>query len=391
MDLFADRRGAVYFFRFFVLLILSGIVIIIPRKNQKAVYISRGDSRLSLLIRMIWLIPVAIIFLFTIYYPVGDWDGMSHWIMKSKVMYYYQGLNFEYTHHNVYPILWPLNVAVQFVLAGGMFDVPAKWTSGALFLVFFAQLVEGLRILNITLRKALPVAVLLILVAFQDIFKVYYMKNFINANAENIFLAFLTATVVMLLLWFRDGKLRSLVLAGVMSVGLGLAKFEGWVAVICILISLFMVRNKIREKWPLLIFLLGILLPLLWAVWIQTHGFLHNFSHYTDAPTLRKLIFLLKTEFLVSVRHNMTILFYASIVYMLLFGKKGPLIDSEKFLIVLSGLLIGFDCFVNISLTPEQISRGIPEAFPRLFLHAMPSYFLFWSSRCLIDSRGQNG
>jgi len=374
------------------LVVCSGLVFLLPQKKCFPVYNVDGSGQKdNPAIRAGLLFPIAAIFVVTVYFPVLDWDGMSHWIMKSKVMYFSKGLDFSYTHHNIYPLLWPLNVAIQFVLSGGMSDGPAKWTAGILFLAFFLQIVEVLRTVGIKSAWALPTTVLFIMVAFRDPLGGYYLEGFIHANAENIFLVFLAAAAGAVVLWQKERNFRSLVLLGVLSTGLGLAKFEGWVAVLCMAIALLAVKYREHNKRWALVFIPGIFLPLLWAAWIKHHGFVDQHIHFQEIPTLGKALFLLRFCLKYSLYHNMTLVVLVSLGYLALFGRRGRLSEAETFLLVFSVFLMGFSVFAYVGLPVEAIKIGVPEAFPRLFLHAMPPYFLFWCSRCLASAEQPSG
>jgi len=243
-----------------------------------------------------WSIPLCFISLFflscilflTISLPVWDWDSMSHWILKSKVIFHHKTLNFHYTHHNDYPILWPLNIAIQFVLLGGSYDEMAKWTAALLYLCFISQLISGLRILKID-RNLTWLIILLFISCFT-------YRPVYTGYAENGYFAFMAGCFSSMLLWLQHPQKRGYLFLGIlMGFGLATVKIEGAVASLIIGLSILLLREGpiTRDRKTICIgFLLSFLTTLFWIIWVKTHGFLPKFSHQFHAEFSWDKIFL---------------------------------------------------------------------------------------------------
>ena len=316
--------------------------------------------------------------------PVVDWDGLSHWIMKAKVFTYVQGLNFDYTHHNIYPILWPLNIAAQFVVAGEMFDALAQWTSGLFLVVFLIQFQKGLTFYVPRPYRALIMVAFLL--AFLNVpgREGGTFQNFVKANAENMLLAFIGAMTTVFLAWLRTRKISYLFLAMALGMGVTLSKLEGGIIFFIALSGIWLCDRG--KKFPLtekLIFTAGgmiLLLPLGWMKWVEFHGFGSGMIHTQTGINLEKTSWLLLINFHYLISCMVIYVCLGLFIYFLFFPKKSW--DNEQVFLALLGMgMVVFSFFANIGLPLEEIKTMFPEAFPRLFLHAVPVVTLFCVSR----------
>ncbi len=347
--------------------------------TRTSVFIKDPPNSLTRALQIFSILIIAAIFASAVFNVVNDWDAMSNWIMKAKVMHYHKRLDFAYTHHNYYPILWPLNIALQFTFADGFYDEMAQWTSGLFFLLIVIQLKYGLACLR-TSVKVQWFTIFLYLVFSQ------YLIDFTTANAENIFVAFLFLLIILLIKWLEDSSnaywQRGIVLA---ATGLVLIKLEGTVAILLIIFTLLSLYQKFPFKKDLGGCVLGIAITLplgfLWTFWIKYHGYLNGIVHLQEGLSWNKLCTILKFDFLVFLRSPLCIILLFAVLYFILYPNRRRFNLVELFLLRLSILLMCFSAFAYFGLPAEQIEGAFHHAFPRLFMHAAPPLVLLWASR----------
>jgi hypothetical protein len=314
--------------------------------------------------------------------PVVSWDAMSHWVLKARVLFHHQTLDFADTHHNYYPILWPLHIAAQFILTGQAADEIAQWLTGTLFLCFLGFLKGGLHQWALSLKQ--QVLLLLLFIAF------FYQELFFGvATAENGYLVFFTGTVTSLMRWHHSGHHRSageLVLIILFATGLSLFKLEGAVTSLLLGLSLLLLYRhdliSFRKEWFLICgFLTSAGLAVLWITWIKHHNFYHSIVHFQEAFSINKLLIMLSTLGKIFLRYHLWLI----LLMVFFYGRYNPHPRAwdmqERLLLYISlGLLI-FSSFANAGWPAYRLETLMMESFPRLFYHALPALFFLWTSR----------
>jgi len=361
----------------------KGIQNIFSINKDSFSYLKEKQAFLSGMCLIVLLISV---FIITITTPVRDWDGMSHWILKAKAIFHAKQLVFDYTHLNYYPLLWPLNISIQFELLGGMFDEVAQWTSALFFLVFIMQLIKALAVIGVGHSIRYLMVIVFIINAFQNPFREYITANFVIANAENIFLAYLSAAISTILVWLRYRRRSEYMMLGVlMMCGLNLSKLEGGVASIFLIVSLslllFNIKIKAREKIWLGLSLLTVFLPLGWVHWINIHDYGSRLSHLRTSLSIEKLCILMKMSSQYFFINNLALLFILGVLYLSVYPNKKNWNGMEKFLFLASVLFLLFACFAIVGWPADRIATLFPVVFSRLFLHAAPIFLLLLGSK----------
>ncbi len=334
------------------------------------------------------LIAVIIISVFT---PVVDWDGMAHWIMKSKIMACQHRLDFSYTHNNYHPILWPVYVAVQFIISGGIHDQFAKWTSAFLFVVFAGFLWQGFRAVSGKGKTATLFTLVFVVLSFRVPVKDFWFYNYIHANAENLFLSFLTGVTLAVMLWIRSREKCYLSLAVFFGAGLSLTKLEGAATVLLLAVPLWVLFKKLKmskkEIQLLSALSFSVLLLVLWVLWVNLHGYGEATLHAGSGVTWEKAGILTHrlTDYIL---HNQFILLNLIFFGAALVVPRNRLWTvSEKYLLFSSVLLILFSCLAMAGWPAEKLKSTSLEVFQRLFLHAAPVVAFFCVSRFSGDSK----
>ena len=339
------------------------------------------DSKnfLTKIIQIFSCVIIAAIFCSCVFNVVSDWDAMSNWIMKAKVIYNHKRLDFAYTHHNYYPILWPLNIALQFTLANGIYDEMAQWTSGLFFLLILIQLKQGLSWLGASV-KSQWLAIFFYLILSQ------YLIDLTTSNAENIFIAFLILLIVLLIKWMDDPQ-NAYWRGGIAltAAGLVLIKLEGTATVMLIILSLLSLNRKFLSKKDLYLCTVGLagtlVLGVLWAFWIKQNGYLNGIIHMQENLSWTKFCKILKFDFSVFLRSPVLIILLSPVLYFILYPNQRSFSLVELFLLRVSILLIVFSAFAYLGLSSEQIEGAFHDAFPRLLMHAIPPLALLWAKR----------
>ena len=324
--------------------------------------------------------------------PLSDWDGMSHWILKAKVFYYAQGLDLSYTHNNGYPLLWTLGPASLFVLSGGVFDAFAKWQSGIFFLAFVIQLQSGLKILGIQDRWRYLLGIFFLVLTFRDPLQQVRDYYYIFANAENIFMAYSTAVVVLIVSWLWAPTDKSPLRLGVFfALALALVKLEGAVTAV-ILLSAALVwgrRSLTRVDWYGVIggLIVCVGLPLAWGRWVEAHSFSLGLSHFQGRVDAGKFLWQLSLIGQVVLTNNMLLIFLLAAGLLFVYGENRSWRREEKFLWLVFLSLSGFSAFSTLGWSADRTKYIFQEVFPRLFLHAVPALMFLWASRMGLYSR----
>ncbi len=325
---------------------------------------------------------ITAIFILIALTPLSDWDGLSKWVLKAKVLFSKQTFDFRYTHQNYYPLLWPITIATQFMLTGKVIDMAAQWMSAVYFILCTTQIWGGLTILNIPRQPRYY-----ILLIFLPIFFSYRIMA--TANAENMFLATTAATVTALTACIKFPGTKSYGrLACFLLITLALIKFEGAVTVLMLLTGLAVTQKKAffqKDNIPLWIGGGGAcLLPALWTTWIQSHGYMHSIVHFQTSTVTQNFLFLIRENgcrFLASpIASLLMILYLLSILHP---NTKAWCAVEKWNLWAWAGLFL-FSLLGNAGQSFNEIQHTGKDAFIRLFLHTLPSLTLLISSRMFV-------
>ena len=340
----------------------------------------KNFSLIKSLINLASLVIILIFCLRIIAIPITVWDEMLIWIAKAKYFYYHKHLYFpaQSSSNNYYPILWPVNIASQFVFLGGAYDEVAKWTSAAVFVSFLTQIRGALRRLNLNIFSVGGILTLYLL-AFPH-------WILFTGLPENLFLACLVASINALLGWLKNPDRKNLLLLGAFfGLALSLIKFEGGVtATLCGIALLISTRgSKLSNKdyVTLGIFFLAAVIPLAWMTWLKVHGV------DVDVYHLQRGLFLANLEILWKVFVNFLsnsgsiTLILLTLATLLNWRNPMPLNRQEEFLAILVGALILFAIFAGLGWPQKDIELYYPEVISRLLLRATPVLLLFWTSR----------
>ncbi|MFA5261314.1 MAG: hypothetical protein WC450_08815 [Candidatus Omnitrophota bacterium] len=325
----------------------------------------RGTRFAAPFVKGLVVMAAAGVFVSTVATGVLDWDGMSHWILKSKAIYFYHHLNFKHTHLNIYPLLWPLNIACQFTLLGGMYDELAKWTSGFCFLVFIIQLLKSLQILELKPVARHGVVLFYIVSAFHDFTKPWWYVNFTFGNAENLFLAFFAGILTVILAWIKKRNERQyLWLALILMMGLKLTKLEGiaTTGILGVTMLLLFRKDLVSQRaggWIVAVFL-SIWLPLGWMKWIQVQGFPAAMTHLKEGVSIGKCLQLFKINVKNYCSNNMPVYSLIFGLYVLVFRKRSRWLETEIFLGMVSAGMVFFVWVAHRGFPPSFSARDAP-------------------------------
>lgn len=324
---------------------------------------------------------ISIIILSTILTPVFGWDAMSHWIIKSKVVFQHKHLDFHYTHLNGYPLLWPLNIALGFLFAGGIYDELAQWTSAAIFLAFIFQLTGGLKKLKLPSRWTL-----ILLITFLLCFMSSYMTS---SYAENILFAFLSGTLVAVILVLQNNHDKKyLLLAILMALGLSTSKMEGAVATGIIAFGLASLGSPpFRSRKNLLnaIYIASTcVITAAWLLWINHMGYPHGSDSFKESFSLNKIPQILSLLF-ISLWKELgweAFGFFGIFIFFLLIRPKEKTSGSEIFLLRTIVLLFFFTVAAFTKWNMAKLSDPAQIAtLARIFNHISPAMILYLGTR----------
>lgn len=307
--------------------------------------------------------------------PVMSWDAQSHWIFKAKALFEHRSLAFSAdAHNNEYPILWPVNIAVQFVLAGDTYDELAKWTAALLFLAFLTQIQGALSFLRVSAAWQWGL-VPLYLVFFNE-------PSLSTAYAEVAFLGLMTGAIAALLATFEPGEnARYFALALLFSAGVAVTKFEGGPTCFIMAVALGLAQARFplsKRGWALMfLFAIPALLTVAWFFYQRTHGYLPREAHLRDPITLSKMKFLVDQVLDSVVGRGMGWRLFAGAGLFALLRWRTPWKPAETYL---AAAAMGLLLFVVAGLagwTMEHIKSETLTATPRLALHASPFLFIW--------------
>ena len=337
--------------------------------------VEEGSSLIEKLLIVIATFCLLMIILTTVLSPVWSWDAMSHWIMKSKVIFHHKILSFSYTHSNEYPILWPLSVANYFLFADGMYDEFAKWSSALLFVCCISQIVGCLRFMKLN-RRWIWMLVNIFLFGF-------YSTNMTIAYAENAFYAFSTGAIVALLAHFRSKeRVKYIILTVIMAIGLSSVKLEGMIAtgiIAVVMASLGVPMFSNKKNWFFAASILSAcLLPIGWIIRQFNQGYFNSVPNdFAESITLAKvqhIVMLMSQSLMLAFElKGICVLILFSIFCIVRVKKKKD--ETERFLFRVSLLLVFFSIGAFTFWDTASIAGQIPT-LARIFLHSVPVIIL---------------
>jgi len=198
-------------------------------------------------------------------------------------------------------------------------------------------------------------------------------------------MAYLMAAITFILSWLQSGQRNDgLRLASMMSLGLCLSKLEGALVTLFILMALIAVTHKkklaARDKKILVFMGCIIMIPGVWILWIQSQGFgagLHNFQ----APINIDKIILWGILIGKYVLPNKWFLISLILLCVSLGTNKKDLRPTEKFLLILAGLLFVLSINVAWGYPLKHMEAHFRMDFPRMYLYATLPLCLFFASR----------
>ncbi len=325
---------------------------------------------------------VAAIFSAAVLFPVKNWDAMAHWLLKAKLLYALQQPVFFDTHHNYYPLLWPLNVAMQYTLLGGVFDQTAKWTSGLFFLALLGRINAGMTAMKVPSPARKAAIVFYLLAFFNDPLVGWWKTNFTFANAENIFTAYAAGLASALVLWLRTRERSAFGVSLLMAIGLCAVKLEGVIMVLALVPCLIWIaKDDSGKRWQPLLFLAALIIPLAWMGFSRAQGYWSGFYHFQDPLTLHKvrLVCLRFVKVILASRSLLVVMFAAG--WILLFGKRRKWTEEERFLLLWAGVLTAVIGLSFFGWPEAKIIADLPDVAARRFLHLTPLLTLFWAGR----------
>jgi hypothetical protein len=340
-------------------------VVIVNTKNL-------GNSRkLDKLDKVLFIIGCVIIFFLLLscaFRPIyQEWDTMSHWIIKSKMFFVKESLDFNLMHNDVYPILWSLNIAEQFTLIGGAYAEIVKWSVTLMFIAFLFQIRGFFKAVK-TRDKIFLVCLICFFISFLD-------QSITSGYAEIGYLAFLTASLTCLVAWVRNERYEYLYMTLLFSIGLSAIKLEGIATSVFIGTSI-LIYGLIQKKkiWFGLTFIaIPTALILWWHSWLSQVGYSATSDQFTSTFSLTKIqvIFTSVLRDATTVPYAIFfILFILALILNLKLNNYENLKKPELILSLISLMLIGF---IFVSLTGwdiAMISSASETATSRLFMHA---------------------
>lgn len=327
--------------------------------------------------QIIGILLILNIVLTTALRPVWSWDAMSHWIMKSQVIFHHKGFNFNYTHSNYYPLIWPLNVSLHYLFTGGIYDELAKWISSLLFLSFIGQLMGGLRLIKLD-----QTAIWILISAFLACLTTWTMTS---AYAENALNAYLTAVLVAIIAQLNKKNAAHsgsfLPLITLLALGLSAAKLEGAAANVMIAVVIISCGRKPfqnKHYWINGVCIISTcLIPFLWSFWLKQNGYFSEIYHLNNPLSLAKiqltLSILMKTVWHVYDWRIFLFLGLFLIVTILAHLRKQE--DTGKFLLRTAWALLVFTVIAFSRWKASEIPQQA-DTVVRIFSHALPAMML---------------
>lgn len=325
--------------------------------------------------------------------PAKGWDALSHWIMKSKVVFYNQNLDLSYTHHNQYPMLWPLSISAQFTMLGEFnSDQVAQWTNAALFLAFIGQMMGAIKILGKG-DKWMWIVPIIFLLNVNLVINNPGTSGLLFSYAETGFMAFLMLLISATLGFIRHPDRKEYLILGVISsLALSSIKFEGFLASVIVSIALVITLPffQTRKLWFLLALycIPGILINIAWRYWLIVEGFNAVSGQFFDfqlTGLIQKIPYLWQAFLFTINSDNYNYLLAGLSIAIIILTYRRNWSHSEVFLSITFIGLASLIMFGIIGWNIDSIKNSAITATYRLWLHALPVFLLILISRAAAE------
>lgn len=361
--------------------LVSGYFFMKLQGGQISIVHKVSKSSLTEMVLSIGIVAVLFFFvLYTISFPICIWDEVYIWLLKAKMFFVQRGLIFDYTEYtnNYYPVIWPLNLALQYILADGHYDQMAKWTSGLFFLCLAGQLNLIARSLRLSRRDSMLV-VLIFLVGFNH-------WTFFTALPENIHIAFTAMVIAFFIAWLDKKNSTCKVIALIALLTVSGIKFEGFLTGIFIFVAYVLSApdfNKMRKDLAgAMPFLTTILVYGGWLAWVSFNQIPFKIFHLHGAPSLANFAALFKmVASFMRADPGIFIIVLVAFTVPFVTGVQRPWSRGEKALLIFCSCLIVFDLTAGICWPHREFVTYYPEVLTRLFSRTTLFLLVLWMSR----------
>lgn len=337
---------------------------------------SRGIIRIG---NIIAVTTIAAFVAVIISIPVSVWDEMFIWIIKARHFYHLQALDLSYTvpTNTYYPLLWPIHIGIHFLLTGDA-DELSKWIAALVFCCFLLQIRGGLFLMGVPrpygwiAAAAVPI--------------VFYHWSYYSALPEVLFLSYLTAMMVFVLMSLHASTASPVLLgcACLMGAGLTMVKFEGAAAtVLCALALLLASRcpGHTRSAFAAAAGMLCLmLLPIAWAQWVEARGYTVNMYHLNGNGSMDYIRMIFTIISSIGMENRFYLLAGAG-AFILMMGKTRRFDRKDIYLLCMAFGLAGTAAMAGLNWPANDVQKYYPEAFTRLLLHAAPAVALLSAGR----------
>lgn len=314
--------------------------------------------------------------------PVVVWDEMHIWLLKAKMFYTENGLAFDYTvdSNNYYPVLWPLFLAAQYALNGGIDDRIAKWTSALVFLSFLGVWWDILRG-YIGGIKVPSLLIVIFLMCFPH-------WTYFTALTENFYIALMALSFYFLSHYFIKDDRTAFIPAMIAMAGVASVKFEGGVLCFFLLSALILSKDLNVTRSPSLLikctpFIFPILIPFIWKGWVVANHLPVLVYHIQNTPSFSNLLAAAQIGFLFLISRGIDLVFIIlALAISLTQGKHfRPWAWEDKFLLFFCCWLLIFTFSAGLCWPMNELVLYYPEVLTRLFSRTVPFLLILWAVR----------
>ena len=334
----------------------------------------RSFSLNEFLLRAITVFLMIFCLMYTLALPIGIWDEVIIWLLKAKMFFISQGFIFDYTEftNNYYPLMWPLNITVQYVLMGGVFEQAAKWTSAFMFLCLLGQLSIIAKCLGLN-AKWQKIAICLFIVLFNH-------WTFFTALPENIYIAFTVMAVAFCLLWMQQDRNAKLGVVLIALWALSCIKFEGFLTGIFLFLAYLISNpNVFRDKKKIMkvsLLLSSVIVYGLWMWWLTHNHIPFKMFHVQGGFSLNNIEGL--GEMLFKQMANGGVIYGVVFVAMLILNRRLSWPRPQVLVIIFSFILLLFSLFAGVCWPHQEFLRYYPEVLTRLFSRVSCFLMVIW-------------
>lgn len=196
------------------------------------------------------LSAVAIVGAASVVEPLAEWDVVSFWALKAKVLMWEPLRSAAYFHDPSkaysqvdYPLLWPMTIAWVWTVVGEASLDAVKWLAPAT-LCATAGLMYGLVRIRSDRAHALLFTALLLALPME-------ISQISRLSADAPFGCYVVGAFGCAYLWLRDGRRDDLAIAAAFAAGMLLTKNEGiaFFAVLSITLAVAVVVRGPSSRW----------------------------------------------------------------------------------------------------------------------------------------------